>query len=142
MDQSRRIPSLFTLPTCLWTDSDDLSLFVLHKSLSIVFRISGSSLQALLSDESPHFKNLRNSGGWERLRDEVTSLLKMDGDDTRYYFLKIRSKDLNLQDLPMGEMCNVWNILMGKQSSETPGQQVVFDSLSKTLSCEVLSGSQ
>eukprot|EP00980_Cylindrotheca_fusiformis_P017248 scaffold5333_cov74-Cylindrotheca_fusiformis.AAC.1 len=108
------------------------SLFILHKSLSIVFRISGRSLQALRSNDSPHFKNLRNSGGWERLCDEVTSLLKMDGDDTRYYFLKIRSKDLNLQDRPMGEMCNVWNNLMGKQSSETPGQQVVFDSLSKT----------
>eukprot|EP00980_Cylindrotheca_fusiformis_P010066 scaffold2228_cov92-Cylindrotheca_fusiformis.AAC.1 len=130
MDESRRIPSLLILPTCLWTDSDDREL-VLHGTLSIVFRISGKSLQALLSDESPHFKNLRNGRDWERFCDEVTSLLTIDGDDTRY-FLKIRSKDLSLQERPMGEMCNVWDILMGKQSSETPGQQVVFDSLSKT----------
>jgi hypothetical protein len=48
VDESRRIPSLFTLPTSLWQDDGGERRLVLNTASSIVFHVSGQGLTSLL----------------------------------------------------------------------------------------------
>ena len=57
----RRVSVLFTLPTSLWTDTDDRTL-VLNGTMAIVFRVNKSGLQDLFAH---HFETEMH--GLERL---------------------------------------------------------------------------
>jgi hypothetical protein len=122
LEVSRRVPSLFTLPTSLWTDQDERKL-VLHATLSIVFYLSGHALKRLLLDKAtPHFKNMlshKDQTEWDNYSQCLKTKLDSLSLET-FYFLKIRSKDTCLQNHPMGAMLDVWDaVTRDKSIAET-----------------------
>ena len=52
----RRVSVLFTLPTSLWTDTDDRTL-VLNETMAIVFRVIKSGLQDLFAHHLETFRD-------------------------------------------------------------------------------------
>mmetsp|Transcript_15200 Transcript_15200/g.28416 ORF Transcript_15200/g.28416 Transcript_15200/m.28416 type:complete len:230 (-) Transcript_15200:18-707(-) len=86
MEAHRRIPSLFALPTSLWTDVPGRNL-VLHSTLSIVFQISSDCLQDLLLQKD-HFKEPEfcHNENWRNFCDSVIALIgdKRIDDGTMY----------------------------------------------------------
>ena len=98
----RRVSVLFTLPTSLWTDTDDRTL-VLNETMAIVFRVNKSGLQDLFAH---HFETFGDAWAGAAMQAMIEKL-----DNNHYYYIKIRSTDTCMIRSPLAAMKTAESII-------------------------------